>query len=87
MYAILYIVSSIADLKSGINLDNRLKIMRVSNGDLTQQQLADKVGCSRQTIHSIESGKFVPSVELALKIALALNSKVEDLFQLQEGKK
>lgn len=61
--------------------------MRVTHGDLTQQQLADQVGCSRQTIHSIESGKFVPSVELALKIAFALNSKVEDLFQLQEAQK
>ena len=65
-------------------IDNRVKILRVTNGDLTQQQLADLIGCSRQTIHSIESGKFVPSVELALKIARALNSKVEDLFQIKE---
>lgn len=58
--------------------------MRVTNGDLTQQDLADKVGCSRQTIHSIESGKFVPSVELVLKISKVLSCKVEDLFQLED---
>ena len=63
-----------------MKLENKLKLARVAQGDLTQQDLADKVGCSRQTIHSIESGKFVPSVEVALKIAKILNSKVEDIF-------
>jgi putative transcriptional regulator len=63
---------------------NRLKLMRVTHGDLTQQNLADKVSCSRQTIHSIESGKFVPSVELAMKLAKVLEIKVEDVFSLQE---
>lgn len=67
-------------------MDNKVKGLRVLNGDLTQQQLADQIGCSRQTIHSIESGKFVPSVELALKIAQALRCKVEDLFQLTPEK-
>lgn len=67
-------------------LENKVKLARVAQGDLTQQELADKVGCSRQTIHSIESGKFVPSVELALKLARALNVKVEELFFLEESK-
>jgi putative transcriptional regulator len=66
-----------------LSVDNKVKVLRITNGDLTQQDLADKVGCSRQTIHSIESGKFVPSVELALKISKVLNCKVEDLFQLE----
>ncbi|MGZ3692362.1 MAG: helix-turn-helix transcriptional regulator [Pseudobdellovibrio sp.] len=69
-----------------MKIDNKIKVLRVTNGDLTQQALADAVGCSRQTIHSIESGKFVPSVELALLIARVLNCKVEDLFQLTESK-
>ncbi|OYZ23489.1 MAG: hypothetical protein B7Y39_04785 [Bdellovibrio sp. 28-41-41] len=56
-------------------------------GDLTQQQLADLIGCSRQTIISIETSKFVPSVELALKLASALNVKVEDIFSLEEESK
>lgn len=69
-----------------MNIENKLKVMRVTNGDLTQADLADRVGCSRQTIHSIESGKFAPSVELALKIAKVLKCSVEDLFQLSESK-
>ena len=67
-----------------MSIDNKIKVLRITNGDLTQQDLADRVGCSRQTIHSIESGKFVPSVELALKISKVLGCKVEDLFQLQK---
>jgi putative transcriptional regulator len=66
-----------------VNIENKLKLQRVQNGDITQQQLADRVQCSRQTIHSIENGKFVPSVELALKIALALGVKIEDIFLLK----
>lgn len=65
-------------------LTNKLKLMRVTHGDVTQQEVADRVGCSRQTIHSIENDKFVPSVELALKIAKALNVKTEDLFEITE---
>lgn len=69
-----------------MNIENKLKVMRITNGDLTQQDLANLVGCSRQTIHSVESSKFVPSVELALRIAKILKCKVEDLFQLTEPK-
>ena len=61
-----------------------MKLQRVTHGDLTQQELADKVGCSRQTIHSIEAGKFVPSVELALRIAQVLQVKIEDIFYLKK---
>jgi putative transcriptional regulator len=69
-----------------MKVENQLKLMRIQNGDLTQQDLADKVSCSRQTIHSIESGKFLPSVELALKIAQVLKVKVEDIFYLKGSK-
>lgn len=69
-----------------VSMENKLKLARVAKGDLTQQELADKIGCSRQTIHSIESGKFVPSVELALRLARELNVKVEELFSLEEAK-
>lgn len=69
-----------------MSVENKVKVFRITNGDLTQQALADAIGCSRQTIHSIESGKFVPSVELALKLANVLNCKVEELFQLAESK-
>lgn len=67
-----------------MTLENRLKVVRTINGDLTQQEVADKVGCSRQTIHSIESGKFLPSVELAVRLARVLGVKVEDIFYFPE---
>lgn len=52
--------------------------------NLSQQELADRVRVSRQTIHSIESGKFMPSYILAIKIARALNVPVEELFIVEE---
>jgi len=58
---------------------NRLKEMR-EKGKFTQERLADLTEVSRQTIISIESGKYVPSLELSLKFAKLFKCKVEDLF-------
>jgi putative transcriptional regulator len=66
-----------------MSLRNNLKLARVKNGDLTQQQLADLIECSRQTINSIEKAKFKPSIELVLKLSKALNTPVEQLFSLE----
>ena len=52
---------------------------------MTQQQLADAVDVSRQTINAIESGKFVPSTVLALKIARTFEKQVEEIFSLEDG--
>lgn len=52
---------------------------------ITQQQLAEKVGVSRQTINAIESNKYVPSTVLALKIAEVCSKKVEEIFFLEEA--
>ena len=52
---------------------------------MTQQELAVATGVSRQTINAIESGKFVPSTLLALKIARTFGKQVEDIFSLEEG--
>lgn len=49
---------------------------------ISQQQLADAIGVSRQTINAIETGRFVPSTLLALKMARFFNKAVEDIFQL-----
>lgn len=62
-------------------MNNRIKVARAGQG-MTQQQLAEAAGVSRQTINAIESGKFVPSTVLALKMARIFGCKVEDLFQL-----
>lgn len=61
--------------------------IRVERGEvrMTQQQLADAVGVSRQTINAIEAGKFIPSTVLALKIARRFGKPVEEIFQLEEG--
>ncbi len=60
-------------------MKNRLKELRL-NGKLTQSELADALGVSRQTIHSIESGKYDPSLPLAFKIAHLLGASIEDVF-------
>ena len=65
-------------------LKNNLKLKRLQNGDITQEELAIKAEVSRQTINAIEKGKFNPSVKLALKIAKIFNCSVEDIFELSE---
>ena len=62
---------------------NKIKVARAEQG-LTQQQLADAAGVSRQTINAIESGKFVPSTVLALKMAQIFRKSVEEIFFLDE---
>jgi putative transcriptional regulator len=69
-----------------MKLSNKLKSLRQMRGEISQQQLADIVGCSRQTIISIESGCKNPSVEIALKISHALNAPVDQIFSLEDGK-
>ena len=53
--------------------------------DITQQQLADAIGVSRNTINSIESGKYIPSTLLALKIAKYFGKPTDSIFQLEES--
>jgi putative transcriptional regulator len=62
-----------------------LRKYRFEQGEMTQQQLADRVGVTRQTIISIEKGKYKPSVELALRLARVFNVPVEKIFVLKEG--
>jgi len=52
---------------------------------MTQQQLADRLGVSRQTIISIESGKYQPSLELAFKLAQVFGKRVDEIFVLVDG--
>ena len=66
-----------------MSVGNNLKLARVKNGDLTQDQLASLVGCSRQTINSIEKRKFKPSIELVLKLSEVLETPVDELFFLE----
>lgn len=63
---------------------NNIKIERVRKS-LTQQQLAEEIGVSRQTINAMEAGKYVPSTLLALKLARVFHTKVEEIFELEDG--
>lgn len=65
-------------------MKNTIKVERAKL-DYSQEDLAKRVHVSRQTIHSIERGKKVPSVELALKIARTFKVKVESIFQLESS--
>ena len=65
-------------------MKNRIRVER-AEVRMTQQQLAEAIGVSRQTINAIESGKFVPSTVLALKMAKIFSKPVEEIFQLEDG--
>ncbi|MBQ5874731.1 MAG: helix-turn-helix transcriptional regulator [Alistipes sp.] len=65
-------------------MNNKIRVAR-AEVRMTQQQLAEAAGVSRQTINAIESGKFVPSTVLALKMAQIFGKRVEDIFQLEDG--
>ena len=69
--------------QEGRKMKNTLRVERAIL-DITQQDLATAIGVSRQTINSIESGKYVPSTVLSLKIARFFNKPVESIFQLEE---
>ena len=64
-------------------MKNRIRVAR-AEVRMTQQQLADAIGVSRQAINAIESGKFVPSTVLALKMAQIFEKSVEELFILDD---
>jgi putative transcriptional regulator len=66
-----------------IPLKNKIKVYRAMH-DWTQEQLAQRVNVTRKTINTVENGKFVPSAYLALKIARAFGTSVEDVFQIDD---
>ena len=59
---------------------NNIRKLRFHHDELTQEQLAEKVGVTRQTIIAIEGGKYAPSLELAFKIALVFGAPLEEVF-------
>lgn len=65
-------------------IENRIRRLRFDNDEMTQQELADLAGCTRQTIIAVEQGKYVPSLELAFLIARAFQKPLEEVFQFVE---
>ena len=68
---------------AGKNIQNNIRRLRFNADEMTQQELADRVGVSRQTIVAIEKGNYSPSLELAFKIALTFNIPLEDAFSYE----
>ena len=64
-------------------MKNRIRVARAERR-ITQQQLAEAVGVSRQTVNAIESGRFIPSTVLALKVARLFEKPVEEIFVLED---
>ena len=65
-------------------LTNNIRRLRFENGEMTQQQLAEKTGVTRQTIIAIEAGKYSPSLPLAFRIARTFGLPVEEVFQYED---
>lgn len=67
----------------GGEVSNKIRRLRFENGEMTQQQLADKAGVTRQTIIAMEQGKYCPSLALAFRIARAFGVGIEDVFEYE----
>ena len=65
-------------------VQNHIRRLRFENGEMTQQQLADSAGVTRQTIIAVERSKYTPSLRLAFKIARTFAVGIEDVFQYNE---
>ena len=63
---------------------NRIRRLRFDHDEMTQAELANRAGCTRQTIIALEQGKYVPSITLAFQIARAFGVALEDVFQYEE---
>ena len=71
-------------LKKKIQINNAVRKLRFNNDEMTQQQLAEEVGVSRQTIVAIEKYKYTPSLDLAFKIALAFDMEIQKVFFINQ---
>lgn len=65
-------------------LKNRVRELRISYG-ITQEDMAEKLGISRQTVISIEKERYKPSIVLAFKLAKLFNTSIEDIFTMEDG--
>jgi putative transcriptional regulator len=70
--------------KKKIRIENAVRKLRFNNGEMTQQQLAELVGVSRQTVVAIEKYKYTPSLDLAFKIALAFDMEIQEVFFINQ---
>jgi putative transcriptional regulator len=71
--------------KRGGTLANTIRTLRFQHGEMTQQDLADRVGVTRQTINAMEGNKYSPSLEVAFRIARVFDVPLEQVFQYEDG--
>ena len=70
-----------------LRIENNVRKLRFLKNEMTQKDLATKVGVSRQTIVAIEKGQYSPSLELAFKLSIAFEEPIEAIFYVEENKK
>ena len=70
----------------GCAVRNTIRDLRFNHGEMTQQELADRIGVTRQTVNAIELGKYSPSLEVAFRIAAAFNAPLEQVFQYRKDR-
>jgi len=68
-------------------IKNRIRRLRFDHNEMTQEELASKAGCTRQTIIALEQNKYVPSVELAFRVAKAFGVPLEEVFKYEDSQK
>ena len=73
-------------MTNAVRIKNRIRRLRFDHDEMTQEELANRAGCTRQTIIALEQGKYVPSIELAFRIAKAFGVTLEDVFQYEESR-
>jgi putative transcriptional regulator len=64
---------------------NKIRMLRFNHAEMTQEELANRAGCTRQTIIALEQGKYVPSIELAFRVARAFEVPLEEVFQYEDS--
>ncbi len=74
-------------MTNAVRIKNRIRRLRFDNDEMTQEELANQAGCTRQTIIALEQGKYVPSITLAFQIAKAFGATLEEVFQYDEEKR
>lgn len=65
-------------------INNKIRRLRFEHDEMTQQELADRCDCTRQTIITLEQGKYVPSLSLAFRIARVFNLNLEEVFEFEK---
>ena len=68
---------------TGTTITNNIRSLRFDKDEMTQQQLAQRVGVTRQTVNAIELGKYSPSLEVAFRIAAVFGLPLEQVFEYQ----